>query len=68
LQLDLANCPRCDQSNFLSLHTVEHVKNKKGKLEKKTRTVFSQLAVQPEEVALISSPQAPSGSNDSPPG
>lgn len=61
LLFELACCPRCDQSNFLSLHIVEHVKNKKGKLEKKTRTVLSQLVVQPEEAALISSKEGSTG-------
>lgn len=53
LRLDMDMCPKCLQSCFASCVLVEHNANEKGELEKTEMKLFSQIAIDQEELASL---------------
>ena len=53
LRVDMDMCPKCLQTCFVSLVSVDHKANDKGELEKNETKFFSQLAIDQDELATI---------------
>lgn len=53
LRVDMDMCPQCLQTCFVSLVAVDHKANDKGELEKNETKLFSQLAIDQDELAAI---------------
>jgi hypothetical protein len=53
LQLDLAACSTCSQSNFLTLQTIQHEVDKEGKTTVNKKTILQHLILEPHEVPMV---------------
>jgi hypothetical protein len=53
LQLDLASCPACQQSNFLSIRMVQRTVDSKGKEQVKKTTLLKDLMLEAADVPRV---------------
>jgi hypothetical protein len=53
LQLDLASCPTCEESYFLTIQQVKHSLDKEGKLKVETTPLVRNMLIAAEDVPLV---------------
>jgi hypothetical protein len=53
VRLDVARCPRCEQSRFLSITAVQIIIDKKGKTSEKERTLVTNAILTPAQFAVV---------------
>jgi hypothetical protein len=53
VRLDLARCPRCDNSRFLSIHKVQVTVDKNGNPTEKEEQLITNAMITPEQYAVV---------------
>lgn len=67
VQLDLATCPHCAESAFLTISNVQETVNKKGETQTVTRPLVTNLILRPQDVELVRQAGSTASSASEPP-